>query len=65
MPSLPETGKIKASKALLIFATLAIVIAGLKEAQTFLMPILIAAFIATISFPLLSLLREKKVTKPL
>lgn len=65
MPSLPETGKIKASKALVIFATLVIVIAGLKEAQTFLTPILIAAFIATISFPLLSLLREKKVPRPL
>jgi AI-2 transport protein TqsA len=61
----PETGKIKASKALVIFATLVIVIAGLKEAQTFLIPILIAAFIATISFPLLNLLREKKVPRPL
>lgn len=65
MPTLPETGKIKASKALVIFATLVIIIAGLKEAQTFLMPILIAAFIATISFPLLNLLREKKVPRPI
>lgn len=65
MPTLPETGKIKASKALVIFATLVIIIAGLKEAQIFLMPILIAAFIATISFPLLNLLREKKVPRPI
>ena len=35
MPNIPATGKIKVSKALVIFATLIIVIAAIKEAQTF------------------------------
>lgn len=65
MPTIPEIGKIKAGKALMMFAALIIVIAGLKMAQTFLVPILIAAFIATISFPLLNFLREKKIPRPL
>ncbi len=65
MPTTSEIGKIKAGKALMMFAALIIVIAGLKEAQTFLVPILIAAFIATISFPLLNFLHEKRVPRPL
>jgi hypothetical protein len=35
MPNIPATGKIKVSKALVIFATLIIVIAAIKKAQTF------------------------------
>ena len=69
MPTTSEIGKmkagIKAGKALIMFAALIILIAGLKEAQTFLVPILIAAFIATISFPLLDFLYEKRVPRPL
>ena len=65
MPTTSEIGKIKAGKTLMMFAALIIVIAGLKEAQTFLVPILIAAFIATISFPLLNFLHEKRVPRPL
>lgn len=65
MPTTSEIGKIKVGKALMMFAALIIVIAGLKEAQTFLVPILIAAFIATISFPLLNFLHEKRVPRPL
>jgi AI-2 transport protein TqsA len=65
MPTTSETGKMKAGKALLMFAALIIVIAGLKAAETFLLPILIAAFVATISFPLLNFLREKRVPRPI
>ncbi len=53
----------KAGKALLMLAALALLIAGLKAAQGFFIPILIAFFIATVSFPLLNFLREKKVPR--
>ena len=46
-----ESGKMKAGKALLMLAALCIVVAGLKFAQGFFIPILIAFFIATVSFP--------------
>ncbi len=59
------TGRMKAGKALLMLAALVIVIAGLKAAQGFFIPILIAFFIATVSFPLLNFLREKKVPRAL
>ncbi|MFD2257205.1 AI-2E family transporter [Luteolibacter algae] len=58
-----ETGRIKAAKGLWMIAALAIVIAGLKLAQDFFIPILIAFFIATVSFPLLHFLRKKKVPR--
>ena len=58
-----ETGKMKAGKALLMLAALVVVIAGMKAAQGFFIPILIAFFIATVSFPLLNFLREKKVPR--
>jgi AI-2 transport protein TqsA len=65
MPKTREIGKLNAGKALWMIAALIVVIAGLKFAQTLLVPILIAAFIATVSFPLLNFLREKKVPRPL
>ena len=58
-----DTGKMKAGKALLMLAALTVLIAGLKAAQGFFIPILIALFIATVSFPLLNFLREKKVPR--
>lgn len=65
MPNSTDPGKIKAGKALWMFAALIVVIAGLKVAQSFLVPIMIAAFIATVSFPLLKFLREKGVPRAL
>lgn len=59
-----EQGKIRAGKALFMLAALVLVIAGLKLAQSFIVPILIAFFIATVSFPLLNFLRVK-VPKPI
>ncbi len=53
----------KAGKTMLMIAVLIIVIAGLKAAQDFFIPILIAFFIATVSFPLLSFLRKKRVPR--
>ncbi len=59
-----EIGKLKAGKALLLLAALIIVLAGLKTAQSFLIPVLLAFFLATVSFPLLNFLREKKIPRP-
>ncbi|MGJ8633726.1 MAG: AI-2E family transporter [Luteolibacter sp.] len=60
-----ENGKMKLGKALLTLAALTIFIAGLKAAQGFFIPILIAFFIATVSFPMLDFLRKKKVPRAL
>ncbi|MCE2959970.1 MAG: AI-2E family transporter [Akkermansiaceae bacterium] len=65
MPTPSESGKIKAGKALLMFAALVIVIAGLRESKDFFLPILVAAFVATISFPMLNFLREKRIPAPI
>ncbi len=58
-----ETVKNRAGKGLWTIAALVIVIAGLREAQSFFIPVLIAFFIATVSFPLLNFLREKRVPR--
>jgi len=58
-----EAGKMKAGKTLLMLAALVVVIAGLKVAQGFFIPVLIAFFIATVSFPILDFLRRKKVPR--
>lgn len=65
MSNIPELSKIRAGKALWMLAALIIVIAGLREGKEFFLPILLAAFVATISFPLLNFLREKRVPRPL
>lgn len=58
-----EKGKIRTGKALWMIAALVLVVAGLKAGQDFFVPILIAFFIATVSFPLLNFLREKRVPR--
>ena len=47
-------------RTLLILATLVIVIAGLKAAERFFVPFLLALFIATVSFPITAWLRRHK-----
>ena len=60
-----ENGKMKLGRALLTLAAVTIVLAGMKAAHSFFIPILIAFFIATVSFPMLNFLRKKKVPKAL
>lgn len=60
-----ELGKLRAGKALWMLAALVLVVAGLKAAQSFFIPILLAFFIATVSFPILNFLREKKIPRPI
>lgn len=63
MSEVPKAGKIRAGNTLWMLASLFVVIAGLKIAESFFIPILIAFFLATVSFPLLNFLREKKVPR--
>lgn len=59
----PKSGKIKAGNALWMLAALCVIVAGLKAAEAFIVPILIAFFLATVSFPILNFLREKRVPR--
>ena len=47
------------SRAIIVTAALVIVIAGMKYAESLLVPFLLAAFIAVISYPLVSMLQQK------
>lgn len=58
-----DKGKIRAGKALWMLAALVIAVAGLRLGQDFFVPILLAFFIATVSFPILSFLRKKRVPR--
>ena len=52
-------------RALLIAASLIIVIAGVKAAKTLILPFLLAMFLALVTLPLLNWMRDKKVPTPL
>lgn len=54
----PRTGRL-----LLLSTCLVVVLAGLKVAQSFFLPALLAFFIATVSFPVTNWLRERKVPR--
>lgn len=58
-----KTGKIRAGSALWMLAALCLIVAGLKAAESFFVPILIAFFLATVSFPILDFLRKKRVPR--
>lgn len=51
------------SRIILILAALVIVVGGMRYAADFILPILLAFFIATISFPITNWLREHKVPR--
>lgn len=52
-------------RVLLVTAAFIIVLAGLKAASGLILPILVAAFLATVSFPILDWLRRKRVPRAL
>jgi len=52
-----------ASRAIIITAALVIIIAGMKQSVSLLVPFLLSIFIAVISFPLMSRLQEKGLPK--
>ncbi len=53
----------EASKILMILASVALVIAGAKASADFIVPVLLAFFIATVSFPITHWLRKHRVPR--
>jgi len=60
-----ETNKIQATRILVTAAAVIILVTGLKLAQSLFVPLLLAGFIATVSFPITSWLRSKRVPRPI
>lgn len=60
-----EVTKSRASQMLLMLAALVLVIAGLKAAQTFFIPVLLAFFFATVCFPITRWLQSHRVPRVL
>ncbi|YCM44154.1 AI-2E family transporter [Verrucomicrobiaceae bacterium 227] len=58
-----DARKVQATRILVTAASVVILISGLKLAQDFFVPVLLAAFIATISFPITSWLRRHRVPR--
>lgn len=57
------TRRTRAPQVLLLLASLIVVVAGLKAAQGFFVPVLLSFFIATISFPITNWLRNHRVPR--
>ncbi|WP_367873046.1 AI-2E family transporter [Luteolibacter sp. Populi] len=56
--------KPRATQMVLLLAALVVVIAGLKAAQTFFVPVLLAFFIATVSYPVTAWLMRRRMPPP-
>lgn len=55
----------RTGKFLMLLAALVVVVAGLKVASGFCVPVLLAFFVATVSFPITAWLRSRKVPRSL
>lgn len=60
---MPEGRKVHSTRILVAAASTIVIIGGLKLAQGFFVPILLAVFIATVSFPITNWLRRRKVPR--
>ncbi|MBT6169103.1 MAG: AI-2E family transporter, partial [Verrucomicrobia bacterium] len=60
-----EAKKLQATRILLTAAAVVILVTGLKLGQAFFVPVLLAGFIATVSFPITSWLRKRRVPMPI
>lgn len=60
-----EANKLQATRILVTAAAVVVLVTGLKLAQDFFIPVLLAAFIATVSFPITSWLRNHRVPRAL
>lgn len=61
-----ETGTLpiaKAGRVVLTLAAVVILVSGLKAAQGFFLPLLLAFFVATVSFPITNALRNRRVPR--
>ncbi|MFC5049747.1 AI-2E family transporter [Rubritalea spongiae] len=65
MNQVPKKTGVQAAKILVVLASLVLVIAGAKASAGFVVPILLAFFIATVSFPITNWLREHRVPRTL
>lgn len=65
MKHLEKQKAAEASKILMVLASAVLVIAGMKASADFIIPVLLAFFIATVSFPITSWLREHRVPRVL
>lgn len=64
MIMMPDDARtVQATRILVTAASVVVLIGGLKLAQPFFVPVLLACFIATISFPITSWLRRRKVPR--
>jgi len=61
----PKEARDTGARALLVVASLVIVIAGMKAAASLILPFLVALFLAMITLPLLNWLTSKRIPKPL
>ncbi|WP_193211693.1 AI-2E family transporter [Luteolibacter marinus] len=62
-PTEKSSKKPRAAQMVLLFAALVVAVAGLKQAQPFFVPVLLAFFIATVSFPVTNWLRRHRVPR--
>ena len=60
-----EAKRLQATRILLTAAAVVILVTGLKLGQAFFVPVLLAGFIATVSFPITSWLRKRRVPMPI
>jgi len=61
-----ELGKMpiaRAGRVILILAAVVILVSGLRAAQGFFLPVLLAFFVATVSFPITNALRNRRVPR--
>lgn len=61
-----DTGKMpieKAGRVVLTLAAVVILVSGMKAAQGFFLPVLLAFFVATVSFPITNALRKRRVPR--
>lgn len=61
-----DTGKMpiaKAGRVVLTLAAVVILVSGMKAAQGFFLPVLLAFFVATVSFPITNALRKRRIPR--
>jgi AI-2 transport protein TqsA len=65
-PVMEKTGMTRGARAgqmLMLMAALVVVVAGLRAAQNFFLPVLLAFFVATVSFPVTEFLTRRKIPR--
>ena len=58
-----DSGKQRPARMVLVLGAVVLVVAGLREAQNFFLPVLLAFFVATVSYPITSGLTRRRVPR--